>query len=909
MANKAGDSKLVKFTAFFYTRWRMTLTLWVLLLAIGAFTYTSVIKREGFPPIQFPLSFVSGAYIGEGKDAVDSDILVPLSAALVEQDAVTDVNTSANDGFFTAAVSFNDSVTSITGTELVQRVIEDTSELPQNAIISAVAIDPGSFLFEFDLVAQVYSTQGADPATLDRAAQYVAEQLKELEIVNDAQAKTNISQNERDPTISVQSSFSRVGLSSADDDSVNFYGASTIGVQQSADSDAIELSEAVDAKLASLDLSQFGDGLETVISADFATDIISQIDFLESNMATGLLAVAFLSFLLITWRASLITGLFMISVMVATILTLYVIGFTLNVITLFALILSLGLFVDDATIVVEAIDVNSRNKKLKALEVVKQAVSKVGMASLAGTLTTVLVFAILATPTGILGEFIRLIPITVIIALILSFILSLTLIPFLAKFLILRDRKISWITKVNPILKLEDAMGRGMQKVVLSIRTTKGKMIAAASVLFSIVAIFSGMYIFAIKVDQNTFPPAKDTDQLGVQIQFISSSSVEEASEVALRIDKIVSDTIGDQVLFAYYGGELLADSQQATIMLDLVPFTDRDVKSPELAEMLNNAFGDQFDSVAKLNVGSVDNGPPTTQFPFGIRVYSDDESVLQKATADIANTFVGTELENFNGEKIAVIDSQIDGLSQSILRDNGRRYAITKLSYASTNPTIVALLTEQEFKDTYGGGELSALSITFDDIEYDAGQEGDFQDSFNTLILAIPIAMFLMYLLLAVQFKSFFQPFLILLAIPFTIFGVGFGLFITDNAASFFSLVGFIGLIGIAVNNTIMLTDYANQERRNGAGAVDAIATAARKRLRPLITTTFTTVVALLPLALSDPFWEALAYTIIFGLVSSTILVILSFPYYYLAAEWLRMRTSKISRRVRKVRKAVPKR
>jgi len=112
---------------------------------------------------------------------------------------------------------------------------------------------------------------------------------------------------------------------------------------------------------------------------------------------------------------------------------------------------------------------------------------------------------------------------------------------------------------------------------------------------------------------------------------------------------------------------------------------------------------------------------------------------------------------------------------------------------------------------------------------------------------------------------------------------------------------VGLIGLIGIAVNNTILLTEYANQEKRAGIRTIDAISNAVQKRFRPLITTTLTTVVALLPLALSDPFWEALAFTIIFGLISSTILVIFSFPYYFLGAEWLRMRVSRGTRQARR--------
>jgi multidrug efflux pump subunit AcrB len=107
-------------------------------------------------------------------------------------------------------------------------------------------------------------------------------------------------------------------------------------------------------------------------------------------------------------------------------------------------------------------------------------------------------------------------------------------------------------------------------------------------------------------------------------------------------------------------------------------------------------------------------------------------------------------------------------------------------------------------------------------------------------------------------------------------------------------------------VNNTILLTEYANQEKRAGEGTIDAISNAVKKRFRPLVATTITTVVALLPLALSDPFWESLAFTIIFGLISSTFLVIFSFPYYYLAAEWIRMRLSKGTRKARKANRAL---
>ena len=100
---------------------------------------------------------------------------------------------------------------------------------------------------------------------------------------------------------------------------------------------------------------------------------------------------------------------------------------------------------------------------------------------------------------------------------------------------------------------------------------------------------------------------------------------------------------------------------------------------------------------------------------------------------------------------------------------------------------------------------------------------------------------------------------------------------------------VGFIALIGVAVNNTILLVDAANQERNNGATAGEAIQAAVTSRFRPLVATTITTVAGLLPLSLSDPFWESLGFTIMGGLLSSTFLVIVSFPAFYLGLEAVR--------------------
>jgi hypothetical protein len=106
--------------------------------------------------------------------------------------------------------------------------------------------------------------------------------------------------------------------------------------------------------------------------------------------------------------------------------------------------------------------------------------------------------------------------------------------------------------------------------------------------------------------------------------------------------------------------------------------------------------------------------------------------------------------------------------------------------------------------------------------------------------------------------------------------------------------MLGFFALIGLSIKITILLTDYANQARRAGHGPAEAMAIALQERFRPLIATSLTAVFSLIPLYLSNPFWEGLAVTLMFGLLSSTFLVVTVFPYYYLGAEFVRLHISR---------------
>jgi len=166
------------------------------------------------------------------------------------------------------------------------------------------------------------------------------------------------------------------------------------------------------------------------------------------------------------------------------------------------------------------------------------------------------------------------------------------------------------------------------------------------------------------------------------------------------------------------------------------------------------------------------------------------------------------------------------------------------------------------------------------------AGQNEEVQTSFRSLALAVFLAIFMVYLVMASQFESFLHPFVILLTVPLGMVGLVFALAITGTSISIVVLIGGVMLTGIVVNNAIVLIDFINQRRREGLAKIDAIMDGARARLRPILMTTLTTVLALLPMALGlgegAEIRAPMAIAVIGGLTLATMLTLVVIPVVY---------------------------
>lgn len=869
-------------------RWPITLGLWVAVIGVGLTAYFGGLAREGFPPINLPIAIVDGAYFVDDPETVDADVVLPLSETFTELDGVAEVQSFGLDNAFAVVVEFEDTFSSTQGAAMLENAVAGMS-LPPEADVSVRSLDATKFLEVYDVLVSVAGPEGATAIELEAEAAKLRDFLVEDNAIVQADLRNLLTEGV-DPatgeTVVRQTRFTRVVL----EDTGAYADAVAVGLVRNPDTDLdiLTFSDAVQSRLDDAD-GVLADGFTAEVTADFATDIRSQISGLTRNLLTGLIAVALVSLAFIGWRAAVITAGFMATVMLAALAGLWVFGYSLNTITLFGLILTLGLLVDDAIVISESIDAN-RDEAEDELGVIRTAINRVGSASFAGTLTTVLVFAPILFVGGVLGEFIRAIPTTVIITLLFSFIFSVIFIPAVAKPFLLKGTGGS-----NPFIKLVKMVANGAGRLASypSGNGPKGWLAGAGLVAAAFAVVFSGFGI-AGTLGFNIFPPGKDANVISATVDFDPGTTIEEAQALADEIDAAIVDVLGENLVRSQY---IRGNERTLLIFMDLKPFSDRDITAPELVDELKAELAD-FEG-GRVAVGQSENGPPVEDFPFAAQITTTETNVaeVEALAVELRDALIGVELDKSTGDATEITGAIVSTEGQ-VFRINGDRQIEVRASFSTDDLTNNLDATETLVNELFPAEALTARGLSADAIAFDFGQESDNQEDFAGLLVALVVAVLVVSLLLIIQFRSIVQPLLILMAIPFSLFGVFSALSLTDNPLSFFVFVGLIALIGVVVNNTILLIDAANQGRRSGLKPGPAIGQAVARRFRPLVATTLTTVVGLLPLALSDPFWEALSFTLIGGLLSSTFLVLLAFPVIYLAVETVRTPIRNIARR-----------
>lgn len=888
-----GLKPLQKFSLFFFDKPRTTALILLLVVTVGIASYATLLKREGFPPIATPLAVANGSYLVNDPAKVDNDVAKPLNNFLVDQNEVKSVQSQSFSNFYQTVIYYKSDVNATVESNKLSTQIQSKNILPEQATFALKPLEIGFTYRGDEMVISYFSVDNkASTEEVVSQAKKVAGQLdaKNLPLVESISI-INPYETAKDPItgqiVQNQTSYDRYG--NRQDNKNKFFTSVVIGVQAKPGADNLELYDQVNNELKEINKSTEDQGFKGEISASSAPQIREQIKTLQTSLLEGLLAVLVIGSLVIAIRASIITVLSMLTVIAAVNALMYLIGYSLNTITLFALILSLSLIVDDTIIMVEAIDSQRRKQKdpRKAVEV---ATGKVSRAMIAATSTAALSFAPLIFVGGILGSFIRVMPITIISALVISLFVALMFIPLFSRYLLLGKKQMGEENVREIAAGFEARIAKFISGPMLWAKGSTKKLVLVGSTAVIIGLSFIGTGGFLMqKVGFNIFPAGKDTDQISVTITMPNGTDINKAQEITDEVDKIVGDTIGENFTQGSYYGQ--ATIQSAAMYVDLTSYRSREITAPQIIDKLKVEFANY--KQAEVEAGTVDAGPPAGGLVVQVNANEDREAAMELASAITSYLENDAVLKRPDGTQAKIKKVSI-GNTSIYTRKGTDAFVTVNVKFEDTDTTTLVTLTKDSINKQFTDEKISTYGLKSGAITFDAGQEEENQDSFKTLALAFPVLLLVIYFLLSFQFKSLLQPILIFTALPFSLFGITLGLYLTDNPFSFFAMLGFFALIGLSIKNTILLTDYANQSRKAGMGTVDSAHEALAERFRPLIATSLTAVVSLIPLTLSSPFWEGLGVVLIFGLLSSTFLVITVFPYYYLGAEFLRQHVNR---------------
>lgn len=748
-----------------------------------------------------------------------------------------------------------------------------------------------------------------------------------------------------------------------DQDSISrLNGVSSIGLSLSKQSTAntIEVSKGVEKTLERLK-SDFPE-------LDF-TIIMDQSDYIKSSIYSvgeSALIGAFLAILVIFLFLRNISATMIIAISIptsffATFAIMKLTGMTLNLITLAALTLAVGMLVDNSVVALENIFRVSRHEGVSsAKEAALIGSRQIALAISASTLTSVVVYLPIAMSSGIASLMFADFCWTFIIALMVSLLVAITIVPMLASKLLdsnasedyLRIGKHHYNYRLMPyvtrfINSLTDYYGQTIERALRHRKKTL--------VICLIIFVLSGVLVAIVGME---FLPASDEGAFSINLETPYGTSLEEKDKLLSKVEKYVMQipeldlcSVDMGLTSMFYG------SQSSTVNVVLVPKQQRNRSIWEIMDDVKEEFaglpGAELSIIEAASITSM-----LGSSDLSISVKGRDLDVLRSLGSDLADkieaisgvSHVDLSVEDGNPEARVIIDrntaafygitayqladalsSALSGTSTTNLKVDGKEIEVNlslskSLSASIDNmqqiliPTAMgnAVPVGQIAKIEFGNaptridrtnqeryitldvsideGDLSkvssdvmkfANSYPFPD-GYSIDEGGLYEqmvEAFEDLFLALLVAVLLVFMVLASQFESLTQPFIIMIAVPFAITGTFIALFLTGKTLSITSFLGLIMLVGIVVNNSILLIEFVKLEEER-MPLNEALVKAGLHRLRPILMTTITTVVGMIPLSLGlgdgGEILSPLGVSIIGGLLGSTLVTLILVPVLY---------------------------
>jgi len=757
---------------------------------------------------------------------------------------------------------------------------------------------------------------------------------------------------------------------------VNGVQGAQIVIQKQADANTVNVIRGVKKAMKNIEKNLPSDiHIRTVV--DSSDNILNTLNSLKETIIVTFLIVMLVVYLFLgRWRATFIIVLAIPISLLASLMYLWATGNTLNIVSMSALSIAIGMVVDDAIVVLENISTHLE-RGAKPKEAAVHATQEVGISVIASTLTMLAVFLPLTMIKGMAGLMFKQLGWITSIIMIVSTIGALTLIPMLC----------SQFLRFKPKTgKIHDLIFGNFNKFIDLISKGYGKLInwcighRTIVVIISLVVFVGTVGLIGPQI-KTEFMPKSDDGRITLQLELPAGTGQNITRSIAHELHGKFTAAIPEIVNCSYALGQADSDNSFAAMQnngthvvsynINVGSMEDRERSTSEIADVVRGILADypEFKKIRVTEGGGGMGGASTVD----IEIYGYDFETSDRVAKEVqAKMLVDGSFSqvllsrdeytpeyqvDFDREKLALnglnsttaasyLSAAINGSTQSFYREDGDEYDI-RVRYApefrtSTEDieniiiynnmgkgvkikdlgTVVETLTPPSIQrknrerlitvsgvvatDVALSDAVAATDAILADTDIPSelsveigGSYEDQQEMFGDLIMLLVMIIILVYIVMASQFESFMSPFVIMFSIPFAFVGVLLGLWVTGTPLGTMGMIGILILMGIVVKNGIVLIDYTILMRERGKSVAEASVIAARSRLRPILMTTLTTVLGMIPMAIGQgegsEMWRSLGMVVAWGLSISTLVTLVIIPTVYASmASWQERRAAR---------------
>ena len=757
---------------------------------------------------------------------------------------------------------------------------------------------------------------------------------------------------------------------------VNGTQGAQIVIQKQADANTVNVIKGIKKEMKKIEKTLPSDiQIRTVV--DSSDNILNTLNSLKETIIVTFLIVMLVVYLFLgRWRATFIIVLSIPVSLLASLMYLWATGNTLNIVSMSALSIAIGMVVDDAIVVLENISTHLE-RGAKPKEAAVHATQEVGISVIASTLTMLAVFLPLTMIKGMAGLMFKQLGWITSIIMIVSTIGALTLIPMLcAQFLRYKPKH----GKIHDLIfgnfnKFIDLISRGYGRLInwcVGHRTIV--------VMISLIVFVGTVGILGPRI-KTEFMPKSDDGRITLQLELPAGTGQGVTRAIAHELHGKFVAAVPEIINCSYALGQADSDNAFASMQnngthvvsynINIGSMEDRERSVSEIADVIRGILADypEFKKVRVTEGGGGMGGASTVD----IEIYGYDFETTDRVAKEVQakmledgdfsqvllsrDEYIPEYQVDFDREKLAInglnsttaasyLSAAMNGSTQSFYREDGDEYDI-RVRYApefrtsiedieniiiynnmgkgvriKDLGTVIETLTPPSIQRknrerlitvsgvVANGVALSDAVATTDAILADTeipselsveigGSYEDQQEMFGDLIMLLAMIVILVYIVMASQFESFMSPFVIMFSIPFAFVGVLLGLWVTGTPLGTMGMIGILIRMGIVVKNGIVLIDYTILMRERGKSVAEASVIAAKSRLRPILMTTLTTVLGMVPMAIGQgegsEMWRSLGMVVAWGLSISTLVTLVIIPTVYASmASWQERRAAR---------------